>query len=83
MKKKIALLLILVMSLAILGSGCGGGTKSESEGNGEVDTGEVYELKVSHIASLSDPIHQGWTLLKETLEEKSNGRIKVTIFGNK
>jgi tripartite ATP-independent transporter DctP family solute receptor len=84
MKKKLALMLILAMAIAIVATGCGG-SQSEGEGNGDAegDVGEVYELKVSHIASESDPIHQGWLLLKNTLEEKSGGRITVTIFGNK
>ncbi len=80
MKKRVALLLILAMALMAVATGCG---DSQEGGNDGDDAGTVYELKVSHIASESDPIHQGWSLLKETLEEKSDGRITVTIFGNK
>ena len=84
MRRKLALLLALVMVLSVVASGCTGSqTEGEGEGNGEAINDEVYELKVSHIASESDPIHQGWMLLKETLEEKTDGRITVTIFGNK
>lgn len=82
MKRKLVILIVLVMTLALVITGCGEKqtTSGESEPTG---SNEVYELQVSHIASESDPIHKGWTLLKETLEEKSDGRIKVTIFGNK
>lgn len=77
MRKKIVWLLVFVLIFAVAGVGCGGSdTESEPEG-------QIYELKVSHIASESDPIHMGWLLLKETLEEKSDGRITVTVFGNK
>ena len=44
---------------------------------------KVVELKISHIATEVDPIHMGWSFLKKTLEEKSGGSIKVTIFPNK
>jgi len=77
MRKKVVWVLVFALIFAVVGVGCGG---SETEGEPE---GQVYELKVSHIASESDPIHMGWLLLKETLEEKSEGRITVTVFGNK
>lgn len=44
---------------------------------------DVVELKISHIATEVDPIHMGWSFLKKTLEEKSGGKIKVSIFPNK
>lgn len=44
---------------------------------------DAVELKISHIATEVDPIHMGWSFLKKTLEEKSGGKIKVTIFPNK
>lgn len=91
MKKRILSLLALVMAASMLLSACGGGTANTpaagntgSGGSSEpAGDGTVYEFNVSHIAAESDPIHQGWLLLKETLEEKSGGRIVVNIFGNK
>ena len=41
------------------------------------------EVKISHIATEVDPIHMGWSFFKKTLEEKSGGQFKVTIFSNK
>ena len=41
-----------------------------------------YTLKICHITSEQDPIHQGWSYLKDMLEERTDGRIKVEIFGN-
>ncbi|WP_186565895.1 TRAP transporter substrate-binding protein [Lawsonibacter celer] len=88
MKKRsfsiLALVLAMVMSLAACGSS--GNTPSgnkETSKPAPSSDGTVYEFNISHIASESDPIHMGWTLLKETLEEKSGGRIVVNIFGNK
>lgn len=83
MRRKLVLLLALVMALTVVMTGCGGGDTGTENGGDEGNGGETFELKVSHIASESDPIHQGWLLLKETLEEKSDGRITVTVFGNK
>ena len=81
MKKFLSMLLVLVMVLTSVFAmtACGSDEPAGDEG----DAGEVIELKVSHIASETDPIHMGWTYLKEQLEERTEGRIKVTIYGNK
>lgn len=88
MKKKLVWFMALAMAFTLAATGCGGSGGADTGDAG--DTGgetaapeETFELKVSHIASETDPIHQGWLLLKETLEEKSGGRITVTVFGNK
>lgn len=74
--RKIVTALVLTAALLFGLIGCGGGdSDGEKEG--------VYTFSVSHIASESDPIHKGWEKLKELLEEKSDGKIKVTIYGNK
>ncbi|SBV95912.1 putative TRAP dicarboxylate transporter, DctP subunit [uncultured delta proteobacterium] len=44
---------------------------------------KVYELRMTHLTTTMDPIHLGYDFFKRTIEEKSNGRIKVTIFPNK
>ncbi|WP_312094032.1 TRAP transporter substrate-binding protein [Aminipila sp.] len=78
MKKKTNLVLVLCLCVALIAglAGCGsGGSKADGQ--------EVYEISITHLASESDPIHQGWLLLKDTLEEKSDGRFKVTIYPNK
>ncbi len=80
MKKFLSMLLVLVMVLTsvFVMTGCGG-----NEGDDDVVAGDVIEMKISHIASESDPIHMGWAYLKEQLEERSEGRIQVTIYSNK
>ncbi len=82
MKKLLSVLLILVMALTSVFAmtGCGG---DDSNNDGGDATGDVIEMKISHIASESDPIHMGWAYLKEQLEERSDGRIQVTIYSNK
>ena len=41
-----------------------------------------YTLKICHLTSEQDPMHQGFAYLKDLLEEKTDGRIQVEIFGN-
>jgi len=78
--RKTSLLLVMILILALVISGC---TKKDA-GNGEkaADT-KIYEVKISHLASLTDPIQKGFEKFKEIIEAKSNGRFKVTIYGNK
>lgn len=95
MKKRaisiLALILAMIITLAACGNSSSGNSGSSSPApSGSSDSGSssggddtVYEFNISHIASESDAIHSGWLLLKETLEEKSGGRIKVNIYGNK
>ena len=80
MKKLLSMFLVLVMVLtSVFGmTACGNG-----DGGDSTTGNEVIEMKISHIASESDPIHMGWSFLKEQLEERSDGRIKVTIYSNK
>jgi tripartite ATP-independent transporter DctP family solute receptor len=79
--KKINYLLVIALLLTLVVSGCG--QKKTAGDTGKVTDDKVYEIKISHIASNTDPIHMGWEKFKEVIEEKSGGRIKVTIFGNK
>lgn len=79
--KKVALLLSLVMLLSLGLAGCGGtGETEEPEANVD-DT--VYEFKVAHLQNDGDAGADAITFLSEILEEKSGGRIDVTIYGSK
>jgi len=87
--------LALVFALAACGGNSSSGsnetkkeesTKEETkkeETTTNASAGEVVKLDIVHIASENDPIHDGWTFLKNALEEKSGGRFQVTIYGNK
>jgi len=85
MKSRNLLILLLVMSLVLVGglSGCSQPSEEPSSGESDESSGETYEIRISHIASNTDPIHLGWEKFKETIEDKSDGRITVTILGNK
>lgn len=87
MKKAMAMILSLAMALSLCAcgqkdvptaSGSGSGTGTVSGGSGE-----TYELQIANQLNESDLINVGWNYLKETLEERTDGQIKVTIFPNK
>jgi C4-dicarboxylate-binding protein DctP len=85
--KAFALVLCIAMLIGLCSCASSSSTPSTAPSTSAAATATpdttVYEFSISHIAALTDPINQGWELLKTTLEEKSNGRIKVTIYGNK
>jgi len=69
--KKISIILVLLLLFSFVVAICGYSAE------------KVYEVKISHIAESEDAINLGWEKFKEIIESKSNGRIKVKIFGNK
>lgn len=75
MKKGILLISVMLCIVLMAGTltGCGNQNKDDDQ----------IIVNISHIASESDPIHQGWVYLKDELEKRSDGRFKVTIYGNK
>lgn len=79
MKKYSILKLISVLCVALLAISC---AQKPAQSQEKKDN-KVYEIKISHIASTGDAIDLGWKKFKEVIENKSDGRIKVTIFGNK
>lgn len=91
MKRRFCLLILVLLMGTLLFTACSKSGSSStppastgnSTGESKADDGKVYDMKISHVATTTDPIHQGWSFLKETLESKSEGRIKVTIFPNK
>ncbi len=87
-KRLLSLALVASMVLGLgLTAGCGnsGGSKdagSTSEPK-KTSSASSVDLMICHIASEQDPIHEGWTYFAKQLEEKSDGKFNVTIYGNK
>ncbi len=80
-KKLLVLFMALVMLTAAGLTGCGGGQGSEdSEGTADQKT---YEFSIAHIQSAGSAGADAFTYLEQILEEKSGGRIDVTIYGDK
>jgi len=68
-------------------AGCGGsGTAPTAPSGGESSAadaaGETYELVIGHIVDETNTWHLGALKFKEIVEEKSSGRINVTIYPN-
>ena len=82
MKKKIVALCMLA-TLAL--SACGGGSKTSTDSTkaaGGATVDEPIEIVISHIADENHTWHKGSEKFKEVAEEKSGGRLKVTIYPN-
>lgn len=92
-KKVIAIILSLVMVLTVF-TGCRGGQDSgtstpsssvtnETSQNGDAQSSgssEVFELSLGHIQNPGHNEHKAYENFKKLVEEKTNGRIKITIY---
>lgn len=76
------LALSMVFSLAACGPEDGGGTTPSAVPSAATSDESVYRMSIAHLDP-SGPIYEGWEYMKQILEEKSDGRIQVTIYPNK
>ncbi|WP_167578724.1 DctP family TRAP transporter solute-binding subunit [Jeotgalibacillus proteolyticus] len=75
---KFFLATLLLLFLAACNSSSNG-----SEGSASVNDGDVYTLKVAHSsAATDDRLENSLQEFKKSIEEKSNGRIKVETYPN-
>lgn len=81
MKKRFVALCMLV-SMALAACGGGKADTSDSSGAGVADSNEPVEIVISHIVDENHTWHKASEKFKEVAEEKSGGRIKVTIYPN-
>lgn len=77
-KKLLALILGVVLVLSLGLTGCGGGGGEEPAGDAE-----TFVFKVAHLQSAGSAGADAITYLEEILEERSEGRIEVEIYGDK
>lgn len=76
MKKvlSVALSLVMVLSMSLFFTGCGGNGEDGADG-------ETYTFRIAHLQTEQSAAGQSFQHLKETLEEKSGGRIQVELLG--
>lgn len=82
---KIMGVILLFFLLALFSWGCGGEQKqtqqSGAQGTGEQQK-EVITLKLAHGAQLVSPVQTTAEHFAKLVSERSNGRLKIEIFGN-
>ncbi|MBC8590162.1 TRAP transporter substrate-binding protein [Wansuia hejianensis] len=74
-KKIVASIMICVLVLPLFACG-----KTSTSGGDSNKSGEVYELKFAHVVRPTTPKGMAAEEFKKIIEEKSDGRIKVTIY---
>lgn len=72
---------ILVLLIAVL-TACGSNDSSDASNSSETEGMESRELRLAHNLSEDHPIHQALTTFVESVDEKSEGQIKIEIFAN-
>ncbi|MDI3535146.1 MAG: TRAP-type transport system periplasmic protein [Thermosediminibacterales bacterium] len=77
-KKLFVLFIIAIFTVSLL-SGCGGGSDNKTAGDGGKN--EVIEIKLSHSSpAVDDRLEAACQEFKKVVEEKTNGKVKVTTY---
>lgn len=89
MKKLLSFLLSVSLMLALAACGgagtsgdTGGGGTSATEAGDAASDGEVIYISMAHGSSEETAQHQAMVAMKEYIEEKSGGKMQVTIYPN-
>ncbi|MCS5695042.1 TRAP transporter substrate-binding protein [Desulfofundulus thermocisternus] len=77
--KPLVLMLMLIFSLIILG-GCAGGKKAGSKNEKVAAQRPQIEMRLAHVVQPTHPMHLAADRFARLVEEKSQGRIKITIY---
>lgn len=83
LKKGLSYLFLVFAIMALVACSGGDDTASndgETEKDSSGDSGETYEIRITHTVPQSSPDHLSLEGFKEVAEEKSDGRIQVEIF---
>jgi len=92
-KLKLVVLIAAVLVMGFALSACnndtpappptGGGGETAGGGTTATAPDEVFEFNIVHLVAFEDPLHLSWEYFANLLEERSEGRIEVNIFGNR
>lgn len=72
MKKNVVLLVVLLLGIAGVFAYMGLSKKD--------DTDKVYTLKVGMVVTENDPMYKGAVRLKEKVEERTDGKLKIEVY---
>lgn len=73
----LAVLLALFIAASLLLTGCSGGDKGK-----DTAKSDVIKIRLAHGMAPGTNVDLGYEKFKELVEQKSNGRIKIEVFGN-
>jgi tripartite ATP-independent transporter DctP family solute receptor len=79
MKKQLILAVLFLLSMVLVA--CGDSDANETTGDQTEE--KTYDLKFGHAANENHPMHLGFTKFVELVGEKSDGRIKITVYPNR
>ncbi|SKC86256.1 TRAP transporter substrate-binding protein [Maledivibacter halophilus] len=85
--KKFNLLALLLVAIMLFATACGGGATDNADSNQDAqalneDNNDVIEIKYATVGPDEHQYTIAANKFKELIEEKSDGRIKVTLFPN-
>ncbi len=79
MKRNGWLVLVLMMVLVLAACGSQEASKNGGEGNNS-SSEETYEIRVAHLVNEQQSTHVALETFKERVEERTDGRVKITIY---
>src|SRR5690554_1288406 len=92
MKKLTLIGLMMLMAVIVIACGqndASSGAVNDTNGSGEetnegeeTTSGKTYSLNVGIVVSEDDPIYTGLTEFKKNVEERTDGKVEVTIYPN-
>ena len=73
---------VLAVSILALAAAVAGCSKSEKDSASQAASGpaQVFELKLGHMTPETEPYHLAAVRFKELIEEKTGGKVKITIY---
>lgn len=77
-----AVIISLLMILSLVGCSSSSAPSTTPDKAPAAD-GKTYDLIISDLPSDDDPVNEGMRYFKQILEERAQGRIKVTLYTNK
>ncbi|GAX90177.1 TRAP transporter substrate-binding protein [Effusibacillus lacus] len=79
MKRKWTAALTVLLGAALTLTACGGGKQQTTTGTSK-DDGKTYTFKAGHSLTENHPYHLSLKQLKENVEKRTNGKVKIEVY---